>query len=161
MSYTQRSPLHSIIRLVQPSIGVTSVSTTEVVLGSITLQGKLLTSGGTLELTGVSSMISSANIKSMRVRAGGLTGQVLLSLGGITTNGFWGFDLVMHANASQASQFSYGHSHRTQDGLSLRSTPVTTTVDLTVDQPLALTAQMTSGGPENMALLSMFAKIYR
>lgn len=153
-------PQQQILRLIQPSVGSTLITTSEAVLGTLTIPGGSIGPTGELELDAMMSITTSANLKTVRVRLDGLAGTAIYTFGSITTNSNFGIKLLIVANASESAQFTWGTSWRATDILQAANAPVSSTINMTTDRTIVVTGQAAAVS-ENMACLAMRAKITR
>lgn len=112
--------------------GVTTAAT----LASIIIPGGSLGPNGVLELTTLWSMTSNANVKTPRVALGG---QQLQTSTGFASNAQSQLLLRVYAKNSNNQQLAHGFTN--PYGVAAPSL-VSTTLDMSVDQPLVITGQL-------------------
>jgi hypothetical protein len=120
----------------------TGATSTEVVLATKTIPGGLMGLNGLLNIYGSGRNNSGAASKIFRVRLGGLTGTVFLSLTNTTNLTTHFVCQIINANSASAQKGqvtnsgSFGPSN---------STPAVGVVNTAIDQDVVLTAQVTGG----------------
>lgn len=131
-------------------------NTSETALASIVIPGGAMGPNGALRVTTQWSYTNSANAKTKRYRLGGLGGAALMAVSATTTVSASHQRTIQNRNAENA-QVTHGLGWGNAFGMSGNS-PVTTTLDTTIDQALVMTVQLATAS-ESISLESWLLEV--
>jgi hypothetical protein len=132
-------------------------TTSETAIVTLPLPASTLGTDGIIRVRTFWTVTNSANVKTARVRLGGLAG-TLMQTAPVTTNATMITETLIFNRASSASQYASGFANRGTDGLQQTTTVQTGTVNTAVAQDLVITAQLASAG-ESMTLEAYIIEI--
>lgn len=129
----------------QSSAGITApADTTEDVLVTVNLDPGYLGANSRLKVRFNITNTNNANVKTFRVRLGGLTGTAMYSVATTSLAGVFG-EAEIVVTGSQQAETGWGVSYNATPAV-LFSANATATIDLTAAQTLVLTSQKATGG---------------
>jgi hypothetical protein len=132
-------------------------NTDETVLATITVPAGAMGANGVVRVVAQYEMTSSANTKTTRMRADGISGTVFRTLAHTTTAGYRDHMQIANRNATNSQ---VGHSSGTSGGSGTSaSANVTAAIDTTAAFDIVITVQLTNTG-ETMTLNSYLAEVF-
>lgn len=134
--------------------------TNEFVLATIPIPANALGANGVLRVTTFWTMTSSGNNKTLRIRLGGsgVGGTAIFTSAALTTIDHARCETTLIASNATNAQVTQSYYARGTDNLTNGSAASASTVDMTADQNLAITAQLGSAS-ETIALTGYIVEI--
>lgn len=134
--------------------------TIETALATITIPAGALGANGIIRVMSIVAMTSSANIKTLRVRLGGLAGAAIFTSSLFTTVSSPRIDVLTFAANATNSQNTQGWCPRATDNLVTGSAIVTSALDMTAAQDLVISGQLASAS-EGIQLLGYTVQVIK
>lgn len=133
-------------------------TTNETVLATITIPAGAIGANGHVEVTALFSCTNTANVKTARVRLGGIAGTILYAPAITSTAGIFFERHFYNRNSASSQIVSYGTASANSFTTSTTAFP-TATVDTTAAVDLVLTGQLASG-TDTMTLEAYSVEIF-
>ena len=118
---------------------------TETMLATITIPANVVGANGQIKVNAYWTVTSSANVKNIRARLGGIGGTAVFGNAITTQATVLSNTLIINAN-STSSQVSFSEVARGTDGLVNTLASISSSIDMTTSQSLVITGQLTNTG---------------